>query len=184
MCLPERGRDARSNVMADICRRKRDPNLSCLELGFECGYTRLVSIDMRRLVYKPAIVLFLLLWNVAAVWSVACRSLCADGVCPLESAAATSCAHSDRCCPGGAKRNAPAHPPSSCVAHLHPVRHFLGSSSPKLDSPSSAVPHSLPASTTSLTALASLVSATCGIHSPPGFTSGRSICQKLTLLRI
>jgi hypothetical protein len=128
------------------------------------------------------VVSLILLWNTAGFYATVCRALCAEDSCPQ---AMVQSSFGQRSPSAGAFRSAankPTHPDSRCSAHLCPGNCLAGSSQAQLRVESFEVHPPLATTTPAAPVLG--IGARPGTHSPPGFTSGRSICQKLTLLRI
>ena len=121
--------------------------------------------------------------NVAWLYAVVCTSLCAAGVCPNETTQAMSwhCHHQQTPVPN---QQSPGHE-QNCHWHGHPTGGFLvaaGSQvAPDVQSLAGRV---LPLASLIPAADPPLSPLDTSSHSPPGFSTGRIICQKQSLLRI
>lgn len=138
--------------------------------------------DMARSLRQIVVVLLILLWNTAGVYRTVCEALCAEDDCP-QVAGQTSpgeIAFSSSVRSGGP--GGPASPHSRCPASLQPMKCVEGPGQVQLCQSVSLVQSLLAAVTSVAVPLA--LGASSPTHSPPGFQSGRSICSKLTLLRI
>ena len=121
--------------------------------------------------------------NAAWLYAVMCASLCAAGVCPNETPPAMS-EHCQNKQASGLNHSCPCHQPN-CLWHGRPARVFLLPASiqapPNLQRLAGrAVPSAsmIPAANAPVAALDT------ASHSPPGGGTGRTICQKQSLLRI
>ena len=121
--------------------------------------------------------------NAAWLYAVACTSLCAAGVSPNEKTQAMSgrCHHQQTTAPNP---QCPNHE-QNCLFHGHPPGAFLvtagGQPAPELPSLAGLV---VPFVFSIQAAIPTLSHLDTSSHSPPGFSTGRIICQKQSLLRI
>lgn len=140
------------------------------------------SKDMTRSFRQTVIVLLVVLWMMAGVYRTVCQALCAESDYPQEVAQALPGRVEH---PGFVLRavaNEPARSDSQCPASLQPGKCTTVS-------PQQQVHLEISYARPLLAELVptTLVSATgegFHTHAPPRFPSGRSICRKLTLLRI
>ena len=120
--------------------------------------------------------------NTAWLYAVMCASLCAAGVCPNEMmpGMGEQCHHEQA---PGPNQQCPCHEPS-CLWQGHPRVFFVPAGN--------QVPVDFQSLTAGVFPTASMVPATyapdtspdTSSHSPPGVSTGRTICQKESLLRI
>ena len=127
------------------------------------------------------VVVLILLWNTAGVYSTVCQALCTQDNFPQQNAQASPTRSARPILAGSGAENE-SRPDSQCLGNLQPGRCIAGTPQPQLR-PEVSYAHALVTTVTSV-ALALESGADSHTHSPPGFTSGRSTCQKLTLLRI
>jgi hypothetical protein len=147
--------------------------IDCIVKGREMGHSSRRGISL-------ALILGL---NAAWLFAVTCASLCAVGMCPFETTAATveQCRHEQAPAPN---QQCPCHE-HDCHWHGHPTGVFqvpAGNQAPH-DSLSLAG-QVLPAASIISVASAPVAALETPSHSPPGVSTGRIICQKHSLLRI
>lgn len=121
--------------------------------------------------------------NTAWLFAVACASLCAVGICPFETTAAMGeqCHHQQV---PGPNQKCPCHE-QDCHWHGQPTGAFLvpaGGQAPPVSQ--RLVGRVLPAATIIPVSNAPVAALDTPSHSPPGGSTGRTICQKQSLLRI
>lgn len=140
------------------------------------------SKDVTRSFRQTVVVSLVLLWVTAGVYRTVCQALCAENDFPQAVAQPSPgrIEHIDFVRSG--LSNEPAHSDSQCPATLQPGKCVTVA-------PQQQVQLEISYAQPLLTEVAptTLVSATgegFRTHAPPRFPSGRSICRKLTLLRI
>jgi len=149
-------------------------SIECTKVeGHEMGHTSRRRISL-------ALILGL---NAAWLYAVACASLCAAGVCPNETTPAMS-EHCHQEQSPGPNHQGPGHE-QNCLLHGHPTNSFLvpagNQTPPDLQALACRIFPSVPITLFADGPIASLDTSS---HSPPGFSTGRTICQKQSLLRI
>lgn len=138
------------------------------------------NLKVRRVHQRAVSVAIIALFNAAWFFAIGCEALCAFRACPQQSAAEDRCEHQGR----------PAHQSkhqhsSKCPTHDYFLASTVLRAGPDLTSGlESAMAVAAPASFISLTVGGPLASPAALSHSPPGFSTGRIICQKESLLRI
>jgi len=152
-----------------------------LDAGMSGQYIGGESNHMSRLFRQTSVLALILLWNTAGMYAMVCSSLCAEAAYPQRAAQASldGGPHGMRMRNGAA--GAPSRPDQHCANHLQARKCVTGPSQAQRPEFSYAQP--LAVSVTPM-AFGFAPGAGARTHSPPGSPSGRSICRKLTLLRI
>lgn len=137
---------------------------------------------MTRFLRQTTVVLLILVWNSAGVYRTVCEALCAADDAPHVVAQTTHGANARSSFVRGGGPIGPAGQDSHCLASFQPGKCVTGSAQAqfrqRVHFVQPLVAMAAPA------AVAFWYGAVNRTHSPPGFPFGRSICNRLTHLRI
>lgn len=130
---------------------------------------------------KVTVLLLVLLWNSTAAYMTVCQVICAEQNAVQQVAQVSGRRVAQSSPAASAIANEPAQQDSQCAGNIGPGKCVAGSSQ-------QLVPGLSPMEPLLAAAVPSMLLSQSGtdfhLHSPPSSPSGRSICSKLTLLRI